>query len=173
MTEEAGSERGKDYNSSHSRELEELEETLTIVDHLHNIFVMALIVSTVVSGVVWMYERILHGKYVPVPLEIQAILIFLAAFVSTFYITNARKLRPLFTALGMLLLVGVAGAIYLLLTRIESLEETFLILASFLLGVFGHVLYSNKKLMERVDWLLLLVLIVVLVAVVIVFLLTL
>ena len=173
MTGNAGSGRRKGHRSGHSRELEELEETLSIVDHLHNIFVMALIVSTVVSGIVWIYERILHGKYVPVPLEIQAILIFFVAFVSTFYITNARKLRPLFTALGMFLLVGVAGTMYLLLTRIESLEETFLILASFLLGVFGHVLYSNKRLMERVDWLLLLVLIGVLVAVVLVFLLTL
>ncbi len=173
MTGEAGSGQGEDYTSGHSRELEELEETLSIVDHLHNIFVMALIVSTIVSGIVWIYERILHGKYVPVPLEIQAIVVFIAAFMSTFYIYNARKLRPVLTALGALLLLLVLGTMYILLTRIESLEEKALLFSSFILGVFGHVLYFNGRLKERVDWFLLVLLIGVLVAVVIVFLLTL
>ncbi len=156
-----------------SKEMEELEEALCIIDHLHNIFVLALVISTIVSGIVWIYERVLYGARVGVPLEIQAILVFFVAFTSTFYITNAKKLRLILTALGALLLAGVAGAMYLLLTRVDSLEEAFLVLASFILGVFGHALYFNRKLMERVEWLLLMTLICVLVAVVLVFLLTL
>ncbi len=157
----------------HSREMEELEEVLSVVDHLHNIFVMALIVSTAVSGIVWIYERIIHGKSVPIPLEIQAILIFFVASMSTFYITNARKLKPFLSVLGALLLMGVVGMIYFLLTKIESLEEVFLLLTSFILGVFGHILYSNGRLMERLDWFLLLTLISVLSVVVVVFMFTL
>ena len=156
-----------------SKEMEELEEALGIIDHLHNIFVLALVISTIVSGIVWIYERVLYGARVGVPLEIQAILVFFVAFTSTFYITNAKKLRLILTALGALLLAGVAGAMYLLLTRVDSLEEAFLVLASFILGVFGHTLYFNRKLMERVEWLLLVTLICVLVVVVLVFLLTL
>ncbi|WP_157065503.1 hypothetical protein [Thermococcus celericrescens] len=44
----AGAEAGKEV--SRREELEELEEALSIADHVHNIFVMALIVSTTVSG---------------------------------------------------------------------------------------------------------------------------
>lgn len=156
-----------------SREMEELGEALSIVDHLHNIFVLALVVSTIVSGIVWIYERILHGARVGVPLEIQAVLIFFVAFASTFYITNAKRLKPVLTVLGAILLAGVLGAMYFLLTSTSSLEEAFLVLASFILGIFGHTLYFNRKLMERVEWLLLLILIFVLAAVVLVFLLTL
>ncbi|ASJ09541.1 hypothetical protein A3L11_09975 [Thermococcus siculi] len=157
----------------HPNEIEELEEALTIADHIHNIFVMALVVSTIISGIVWIPERLLHGSEVAVPLEIQAMFIFLTAFMITFYLSNVRKLRPIFTIFGAVLLIGAIGVLYTLLTGLESIEETMLILASFLLGISGQVLYSNKKLMERIDWLLMLSLMVVLAAVLVVFLLTL
>ena len=157
----------------HPGDIEGLEGVLSVVNHVHNIFVMALMVSTIVSGIIWVYERLLHGGGIPVPLEIQAMVVFIAAFMSTFYIYNARKLRPVLTALGAILLLLVLGTMYLLLTRIESLEEKALLLSSFVLGVFGHALYFNGRLNERVDWFLLALLIGVLVAVFAVLLLTL
>ena len=112
---------------------------------------VALIVYTIVSGIVWISKRLIHGAEVPVPLEIQAMFMFLTAFMVTFYLSDVRKLRPVFTIFGAVLLFAVIGMLYTLLADLESLEETILILASFILGIFGQVLYSNWKLMERVD----------------------
>ncbi|QDA32445.1 hypothetical protein FH039_08060 [Thermococcus indicus] len=138
-------------------ELEELEEALSIADHVHGVFVMALIVSTIISGVIWIYERAVHSKAIPIPLEIQAMVVFLVAFAATFYITNAGKMRRGYAITGALLLFLALWGVKTLLGRVES-EERILIVSSLVLGIIGHVLYSNRKLMERAEWLLMLLL---------------
>ena len=52
------------------------------------------------------------------------------------------------------------------------LRKRILIVLSLILGIIGHVLYSNRKLMERVEWLLILLLGGIIVAVLLVWLLT-
>ncbi|CAD5244613.1 hypothetical protein [Thermococcus camini] len=158
---------------SRREELEELEEALGIADHVHKVFVMALIVSTILTGVIWIYERTVHSKAVPIPLEIQAMVIFLIAFAATFYITNARTMKHGYAVTGAVLLFLALWGVEAVLSRVESAEERVLIVSSLALGIVGHVLYSNRKLMERVEWLLMLLLGGVLIAVLLVWLFTL
>ena len=139
-------------------EIEELEEALGIADHVHNIFVMALIVSTIISGIVWVYERLILSNSIPMPLEIQAMVVFLVAFAATFYITNARRMRRGYLIAGAFLLLLALWGLEAVLAGVESMEERVLIAASFILGIVGHVLYSNRRLMERVEWFLMLLL---------------
>ncbi|AEK73997.1 hypothetical protein GQS_10520 [Thermococcus sp. 4557] len=158
---------------SRREELEELEEALSVADHVHKVFVMALIVSTIISGGIWIYERVVHSKAVPIPLEIQAMVVFLVAFAATFYITNARKMRHGYAITGAVLLLLALWGVETVLSRVESAEERILIVSSLILGIIGHVLYSNRKLMERVEWLLMLLLGGILIAVLLVWLFTL
>ncbi|WP_245610437.1 hypothetical protein [Thermococcus celericrescens] len=99
--------------------------------------------------------------------------VFLVAFAATFYIINARKMRHGYAITGAVLLFLPLWGVEAVLSRVESAEERILIVSSLVLGIVGHVLYSNRKLMERVEWLLMLLLGGILIAVLLVWLFTL
>ena len=139
---------------------------LWAVNQVHGIFVMALMVSTILSGIVWVYHTVMTGRSIPIPLEIQAMAVFLGAFFVAFYPYNVRKLSPFYRLLGATLVVAIVLSFLFAFSRFESVEEKILITSSFIFGILGHSLYFRSALREKLEEALLLALGLVLVVVI-------
>ena len=117
---------------------------------IHDVFVLALLFSTALSGLYWASTEIVSGNPHRPPLEITAMTLFLLAFTASFYTARIGE-SVASGVLGLGIFAFLLWELWLKLSGEGLTEENLLLIASFIFGATGSALYKREELMERME----------------------